>query len=381
MFYTTAIALAFFLAFILFTKRNKTNSDRLLGVWLIMIGIHLSTYYIGKTIPPYYYPYLLVTYPFPLLHGPFLYLYTASLTQQSPLFKKQWYLHFAPFILFYFLMIPFFMKSHPERLAVFENKGQGFIWVMLLHKFFVFASGALYVVLSLQLLQKHKHHLKANFSEVEKINLSWLRYLIYEVALVWLAVFYGNDHLIFTLVAIFVIFLGYFGIKQVGIFTQNSTISHSDEKSKTSEKIPHKQTTETETSKTKYEKSALTPETINTIHQRLLLAINEQQMYLNPELTLTELSYAIGATANHVSQVINSVEEKTFYDFINGKRIETFKKRALLPENQKYTILSLAFECGFNSKTAFYRNFKNLTGQSPSDYLNQHKIQMQADLQ
>jgi AraC-like DNA-binding protein len=70
------------------------------------------------------------------------------------------------------------------------------------------------------------------------------------------------------------------------------------------------------------------------------------------------------------------LEEKTFYDYINGKRIEEFKKMILRPENQKYTIVGLAYDCGFNSKTAFYRNFKNVTGLSPTQYLQQQNIQL-----
>ncbi|HZI54714.1 MAG TPA: helix-turn-helix domain-containing protein, partial [Chitinophagaceae bacterium] len=79
---------------------------------------------------------------------------------------------------------------------------------------------------------------------------------------------------------------------------------------------------------------------------------------------------------NTLSQVINSFENKTFYDYINGLRIEEFKTLVTDPGSRQFTLLSLAFECGFNSKTAFNRNFKKATGQSPSDYLNQVKINL-----
>jgi AraC-like DNA-binding protein len=76
---------------------------------------------------------------------------------------------------------------------------------------------------------------------------------------------------------------------------------------------------------------------------------------------------------NTLSQVINTVEQKNFFDYVNTLRIEEFKERIANPDNQKYTLLSLAFECGFNSKTSFNRNFKNLTGKSPSEYLKESK--------
>jgi len=73
------------------------------------------------------------------------------------------------------------------------------------------------------------------------------------------------------------------------------------------------------------------------------------------------------------------MESKTFYDFINGKRIEEFKRIVALPENQKYTLLALAYDCGFNSKTAFYIDFKSATGQSPIQCLKQRHIRIHAE--
>ncbi|MNY28251.1 Helix-turn-helix domain protein [compost metagenome] len=72
------------------------------------------------------------------------------------------------------------------------------------------------------------------------------------------------------------------------------------------------------------------------------------------------------------------MEKKSFYDYINELRIEEFKIIVVLPENQKFTLLSLAYDVGFNSKTSFNRNFKNITGLSPTAYLQQQKIQLQA---
>jgi AraC-like DNA-binding protein len=375
--YIAAISLAFFLAFVLFTKRGKTKADTLLAGWLIIIGIHLVFYHLSTTVDPYYHPYLLMGYPFPLLHGPMLYLYTASLTNQHSYLKKYWVFHFVPVVSIYLLMIPFFLLTHTEKLQVFANQGRGYEWLFLLHRVFVFVSGVAYVFLSLWLLRKHKQAVRDRFSHVEKINLAWLRYLIYGVGLVWLAVFYGNDFIIFSLVALFVMLLGYFGIKQVGIFTQSMSTEAIDlEPNKAKEE---KQTASLEQLRARYLKSTLSSEVQKAIHEKLKNSMDKQKLFLNPELTITELASILEVHSNHLSQVINSMESKTFYDFVNGRRIEEFKRIVALPENQKYTLLALAFECGFNSKTAFYRNFKNVTGQSPTLYLKQKQIQIQAD--
>jgi AraC-like DNA-binding protein len=234
------------------------------------------------------------------------------------------------------------------------------------------------VLLSLWLLRKHKQAVRARFSQVEKINLAWLRYLIYGMGLVWLAVFYQNDQIIFSLVGLFVMLLGYFGIKQVGIFTQNSPSTIVDIE-RDQEIAINNTTVPLQQPKGRYLKSTLSPETQRAIHEKLTQAMVEQKLFLNPDLTITELANKLAVHPNHLSQVINSVESKTFYDFINGSRIKEFMRIVALPENQKYTLLALAFECGFNSKTAFYRNFKNVTGQSPTLYLKQMHIEIQTD--
>jgi AraC-like DNA-binding protein len=371
LFYISAISLSFFLAFILITKRDKTKADSLLAYWLLIIGIHLVFYHLDGVVDPYYSPYLLIGYPFPLFHGPLLYLYTASLTTQHSYLKKHYVWHFAPAISIYFMLIPFFLLPQQEKLQILENQGKGYEWLFLLHRILVYASGVAYVILSLLLLRKHKQVVKDRFSQVEKVNLAWLRYLIYSVMLVWLAVFLGNDLIIFSLVALFVIVLGYFGIKQVGIFTQSyaamlETSTVIEEKANSLDLQP----------RVRYLKSNLSSETQQFIHQKLKRVMEEQKFFLNSELTITELANTLTVHPNHLSQVINSMESKTFYDFINGLRIDEFKRLVAQPENQKYTLLGLAFECGFNSKTAFYRNFKNVTGLSPTLYLKQIHIQI-----
>lgn len=80
---------------------------------------------------------------------------------------------------------------------------------------------------------------------------------------------------------------------------------------------------------------------------------------------------------NTLSQVINRAEQKNFFDYINTLRVADFKEKAANPENQKYTLLSLAYDCGFNSKTSFNRNFKKITGKSPSEYLKEAEIILQ----
>ncbi|WJS95543.1 helix-turn-helix domain-containing protein [Flavobacterium johnsoniae] len=365
MLYLTGIIITFFLVVILASKKNKSQADKILTFWLFCTGFHLFLYYLHYKKDFVSFPFLLgLELPMPLLQGPFLYLYTSALTNQNKNKKYNW-LHFLPFVIAVLVLMPFFTLSFQEKLKVFENDGKGYENLILILYSAILISGITYALLSLRKLSKHQKNISEAFSSTEKINLRWLQYLILGSSIIWLVVIFYEDEYIFSFVVFYLMFIGYFGIKQVGIFT-NQTISENivlNVPSNENIKI------ETNSEKIKYEKSSLSSKELQSIHQKLIQIMDDEKLYKNPDLTLTELSQKLNVHPNVLSQVINSAEGKNFYDYINLQRVEEFKKLILLPENQKFTLLSIAFECGFNSKTAFNRNFKKATGLSPSEFL------------
>ena len=101
--------------------------------------------------------------------------------------------------------------------------------------------------------------------------------------------------------------------------------------------------------------------------------LTSEKMYTNPGLTLEDLAKSLDTTSRQISQVVNQGFDINFNDFINQMRVDHMI--ALLKENkqEQYTLLSLALDCGFNSKTTFNRSFKKFTGKSPREYLNSIK--------
>lgn len=365
MLYLTGIIITFFLVVILTSKKNKSEADKILALWLFFTGFHLFLYYLHYKNDFASFPFLLgFELPMPLLQGPFLYLYTSALTNQNQN-KKYSLLHFLPFLIAVLVLLPFFILPFQEKLNVFQNEGKGYENLILILYCTILLSGIVYALLSLQKLSKHQKNISNQFSFNEKINLRWLQYLILGSSIIWLVVIFYEDEHIFSVVVFYLIFIGYFGIKQVGIFTNQSIAEKAVLKISLDENIE----TESISEKIKYEKSALSTTELQSIHQKLSQIMADEKLYKNPDLTLTELSQKLNVHPNVLSQVINSVEEKNFYDYINSQRVEEFKRLILLPENQKFTLLSVAFECGFNSKTAFNRNFKKVTGLSPSEFL------------
>lgn len=388
MHYFIGIIITFFLVLLLLTKKNKSSADRILALWLFFIGIHLSLYYLHSTQEYLTYPYFLgFELPLPLTHGPFLYLYTAALTNRI-IPRTYKLLHFLPTLLAYTLFLSFFTLSYPEKIVVYQQKGIAYQNQIELLFLAIIASGITYVILSLLLLKKHKKNIEDQYSYSEKINLNWLRYLIWGIGLIWIVVIIGHNYLVYSAVVLYVIFIGYFGIKQVGVFTQGLTLStgssvnnlgaDSNTEEVNSDNLTDQTLVDTPefNDSVKYQKSSLKASDINQIHDELTALMQREKLYLNPELTLSNLAQELNTQPNNLSQVINSVEKRNFFDYINSKRVEEFKLKVNLPENRRFTLLALALECGFNSKTSFNRNFKKVTGLSPSEYLNQENIDL-----
>jgi hypothetical protein len=125
-----------------------------------------------------------------------------------------------------------------RKIWVYQNQGKGYETLTGFMLAIIILSGVVYVLLSLRLLQKHKRNINNQFSYEERINLAWLRYLIFGIGAIWALVIVGSDPAIYSAVVVFVVFLGYFGINQVGIFTQKSPLVSSEvSKDETKEKV------------------------------------------------------------------------------------------------------------------------------------------------
>lgn len=104
------------------------------------------------------------------------------------------------------------------------------------------------------------------------------------------------------------------------------------------------------------------------LRERLANLMEEEQPYLNPGLSLSELAQIAETNSHDLSRVINQGFGKNFNDFVNTYRVEAFKSKVLEPSYRNHTLLAVAFLVGFNSKTAFNRAFKKITGQTPGEY-------------
>lgn len=372
MIYISGIVITLFLSLILFTKKDKSLSDKILLGWLIIVLIHLVLFVLVSSKQYILFPYFFgLEIPLPLLHGPLLFLYSKSLTDSIKI-SRNIGLHFIPFFLALISIVPFLLLDSKEKINVYQNNGEDYIILTSIIFTVIILSGISYSVLSLHLLRRHQKIIKENFSYTEEINLKWLFGLIVGLSLIWVVVLLADDEFIFTSVVFYVIFIGYFGIKQVGIFTNQPPVSVST----IVESIGPVELDQKPNENPKYEKSSLTNSELEAKHRALVILMKEKKMHLTPELTIANVAEELEIHPNTLSQVINRVEKRNFFDYINKLRVEEFLEKVIIPDNQKFTLLSLAYECGFNSKTSFNRNFKSITGNAPSEYLKKINVNL-----
>ncbi len=380
---------AVFLAVLIFGKKNKAIADYVLAFWMIFIGLHLLFEYFNSNELYLQFPHLAgVSFCFPILQGPFMFVYIAILIDERETFKKSYFGHAVLFLLSaIYLIFDFYSLSGPEKISYYNELSMSFPLPYKIIGFLNVCVGPAYIIWSLVLLRKHRKNIANQFSYSEQINLDWLKYIIAGLGFVWAIVLLTNiaegyikgipyilgDSLIYVSTTVMVFFLGYFGFKQSIIFTDVSLESARIAIKKHTDQVPTKsQTIKVESYRQqaeKYKHSGLKPVDAETYIDRLLEYMKNEKPYLESKLSLKQLADQIDLTTNHLSQIINEILGKNFFDFINEYRVEEVKYCMADPNFRNFTLLAIAYECGFNSKSSFNNIFKKYTNLTPSEYL------------
>ena len=103
-------------------------------------------------------------------------------------------------------------------------------------------------------------------------------------------------------------------------------------------------------------------------YQNVLNLMNQEKLYKDSNLNMDILADRANLSNGYLSQIINQKERKNFYDFVNKYRVEEVKENLLDPSFDHYSILGIALDAGFKSKSTFNSVFKKMTGHTPSGY-------------
>lgn len=300
--------------------------------------------------------------------GPLLFLYIKSLFEDPKnLFRKNWF-HFIPTFLYVgFISIPFLITMLIDR--------YWFEYLRVLNEDIeitvVFAAAMLYlifyVIISLRLFFKYRRAMLANFSTIDDNDIEWVKKMLigtlvvaiideifsfYEISSGELS--WNTQYLTAILVIVLICYLGYYGVNQSKIllpdFLVRKTPTGIDSKEKTNSL------------------SSFTDSEIEELQTKLEYILLNDKPYLDEALTLGKLAQMVNTSDKKLSTLLNQQMNTTFYDLINKYRVNAVKEKLNSPQFENLTLLGIAFESGFKSKTSFNRIFKRETGLSPSEY-------------
>lgn len=354
------IGQGFFVSVLLLTlNRGNKAANRLLGILLSLFAISITGFVFIRTDSFRHFPFLIgVPSTVIFLFGPLFYFYVKEITTHQFTFTSKENLHFIPFLTLIFFRIPFYLESPEEKLAALKNviamdENLIILIIQIIHL-------SIYLFYVKRMLDNYELRIKSNMSSIEKINMKWITTGMYAFIMIFgamtllILLFIAGINvysiyitLIPLTVSIVILSIGYFGLTQPIIFAPEFGNNNKLKK---------------------YENSTLTPDNSEKYVDKLLKIMETDKPFLENDLTLQKLSEKLSISPHHLSQVINERMNQNFFDFVNGYRIEEAKKLLTEKRGELLTILAIAEESGFNSKSAFNIAFKKHTSMTPTEF-------------
>jgi AraC-like DNA-binding protein len=343
---------ALFAALLMFTKTDRSVADKILTAWLSLLAIEFLT--TGIDYDVYGTPLLSSAF---LLFNPAFFLYVRALTRPRFTLRLLHLLHLLPFLCFetmaYILKEPYALKDF------FDTDST--LWFRYAFVVASLASCLWYNILSIYMVHLHRMKLKDEFSTIDRQKrLGWLMFVIvlYNIYCL-LAIVIGILVILFdtrfeiqyqyqysALLATAYI-LGFYGIRQKMIYLKI---------------YPEPAAIEAPLIK-----PGLSAARKEQILSQLLEHFGKERPYLNTELSMQMLSDHLNIPKHHLTEVLNQVLGRNFYQFVNEYRVNAVKEM-LSKKNQPWSMEAIGYECGFNSKSTFFTVFKSITGKTPLQY-------------
>ncbi|WP_286234196.1 helix-turn-helix domain-containing protein [Thalassotalea sediminis] len=340
------IVIALWLSLSLLLNRTGNHySNRLLGAFLFTQTIPLANVYSSVQYGTNEWSWI-ITSNLTWLYGPFLLAFCRAITDHRFSFP-QITKHFIPF----FITLVFrYLPWSPDALPLF-----------IIAPLFIQLS--LYIYWSAKCLLLNKEKINSIVHSTSKTHFYWLLYLIVGIfIMIMLDIFFITKSYLFSPMNnddwfIYIVALSLFlqGIIICSLVKPNIFFEH------------YQQVLTNASINNNRELKTLDRQLAESLSLQLQKKMNEQELYLNNELTLKDLAEHLGINSHQISELLNVHLKQTFYEYINRYRLD--KAKTMLKDgNVKASILDIAFESGFNNKNSFYRAFKQDTGLTPKAF-------------
>lgn len=347
------IALSIIMAIAFGIKSRKQIANVWLSAFFIVSGIVITVKFLYSTGYIIHQPHWFkVHYPAGILRPVFIYLYVYFLFEKREKIKRIYLLHFIPFIILLIYLAPFFVQNSSYKLSVLNGQLDntlGLIPAWYVH--FQYAYTLAYLVLAYVVVRRYTGN-QLRLSKLERAMIKWTIFVliggfVYIIlgVLSRLANFTGEYN--YYLDVIFSILLILYSIK---LLTLPEIVNPDRD------------------FKVKYKRSTLTENDKDLYFLKIKQIMTTENLYKRNDLKISDLAGKVVLHEYLTSQIINERSGQSFPDFLNSFRI-TEAKKMLSTSRQNYSIDGIAYEVGFNSRSAFYNAFKKITDLTPSEYL------------
>jgi len=366
---TASVVIGLFLAIVFF--RQKTENKRLnviLGLLLTVFSISVVlNSFLNVFIPQAYPNVWTFPEPFLLLIGPLFYIYIRSLSGTFS-YRKKTLLHFLPFLIVGVCFIAFITyneQSVPEKINL--RYIRALPWSAVYFHFWV------YYFLNQSELKRYKEKLKQSLSSIEKVLQSWITYCMITLlscyTILGLLFILGHgvirlpiNQSLSVVIAIIIYSIGFRTFSGQKLFAGITEL------------VEEADQVGGENLDGKYKKSSLSDNMVFEELDKVKRFMSSHKPYLDADLDLLRLAKLLQLSSHHLSQIINEGSQTNFYEFVNSYRVEEAKELLTSSANEHLTVLRLALDSGFNSKSTFNRLFKQATRQTPSEFRIAHRI-------
>lgn len=381
-------------AFMLWRRgvKQESTSDKLLGTFLFIAALFVvpwMTGFAGWYLPNTIYREILFYTPFVhgLFIGPLLYLYVKSITNFHYKVQRKDWLHFIPGFLYIVWSIvvvivdKLFLKTY--FLMNGENDPDFDTWYQVLQKISI----VVYLLLSIRYYRQYKKYVNYEMSFTDVANINWLRNFLIAFGIITLLpvvqeilelfpffknqIVYIRSWYYFMAFALVVYYIAINGFNAVSIplrkllFEPELLLQYQQPALLSAPEQPLVQDAEFEIVSNQLKEDA----TIKQWKEKIITILENEKLYEDAELTLTQLSKKLSTNPSVLSKVINQGFQLNFNDFVNSYRINAVTEMLKAGEQKNQTLLGIAYDCGFNSKATFNRAFKKQTRLSPKEWM------------
>ncbi|TXI45420.1 MAG: AraC family transcriptional regulator [Lysobacter sp.] len=356
--YAIGAAQAMLLASTLWKRTANPHANRLLSVFLGLCGLDLIVRTLFYAAPdPRWMTALTFFTLLPALHCGFFYVYVRTLTSGRPLRWRDT-IHAAFFLMavvgtaayLYFGEVTnaqLFASWQDQTRPPEQGVGQMLDWVLFAYAFACIAA-------AFRLLRRYRDRLRERRSDADRHSMRWIDAMAAGQIAIWiialtqdtLRIPYVEYELIYGALTVWLCVLGYLGLRQSEVRAQPADAAPIEP-----EPAP----------------AAVDDPRIPDVLGRLSHLMTEEALYREPALTIAQVAKRSGYPEYLVSVAINRRLGGNFWDYINRLRIDA-ACRALSDPGDDRTVLDIAYDCGFTSKSTFNTAFKRRTGSTPSAY-------------